>query len=122
MERTYRMCERWSDMNLFDWFGKGLTVRRQSLWLYRRGMKHVKQERHAEAIKDYTEVIELPRVPADIRAMAYYNRALVHSAVSDESAAVADLQKVLKLAGATEQVLTEARRRLFRITKPSSKS
>ena len=86
-------------------------------WIYRRGMLRAKLRKNQLAIVDYTTVIEMAEVPAGIRAMALYNRALVYHATSFELEAVSDLHKVLEMTGATGQVKTEARRKLVRLNR-----
>ncbi|WP_146447743.1 hypothetical protein [Bythopirellula polymerisocia] len=60
--------------------------------------------------------------PASIRTMALYNRALVYCATSCGVQAVEDLQKVLEMPGASEQVRTEARRKLVRMQRSSNRA
>jgi hypothetical protein len=85
------------------------------MWLYRRGMMRAKFHKHDLAIVDYSAVIDMPGVPADIRAMAFYNRALVHHATACESAAIDDLTQVIEIDDIADNLKTEARRKLIRM-------
>ena len=81
-----------------------------------------KLHKNQAAIADYTTVIELEDVSADIRAMALYNRALVNHATASESAAIDDLHQILEMADVPEHVKTEARRKLVRMERSSGKA
>ena len=91
-------------------------------WFYRRGMMQAKLHKNQLAIADYTAVIEMAEAPANIRAMALYNRALVYYCTSSESKAVDDLNKVLEMTGAAEHVRMEARRKLVRMKRTSNRT
>jgi hypothetical protein len=53
--------------------------------------------------------------------MALYNRALILWSAGDEQQAIKDLQRVLEISGASEQVKTEARRKLLRIERTTER-
>ena len=91
-----------------------LFTKLRAAWLYRRGMVSARLSKNAQAISDYTTVIEMVNAPANLRAMSLYNRALVYFATSCEVKAIEDLQKVLSMPGASELVRTEAHRKLVR--------
>ena len=67
-------------MAAMRWFTELLSRRGKSLSLYRAGMAKAKKRDFAGAIADYSAAIELPDVPADVKAMVFYNRALAYSA------------------------------------------
>jgi hypothetical protein len=102
-------------MKFIRWFKNRLSGRYQAMSLYRQGMKHAQRHDHQRAITDYTRVIDMTAVPADLRSMALYNRALVYDALEDTPHAMADLRIVLDMPGVTTQVRTEAHRKLVRM-------
>lgn len=108
-------------VKLFNWLTGRYSQRAKAMWLYRRGMIKAKLRDHAKAVADYTAVIEMDEAPADIRAMALYNRSLVYSGSHNESGAIDDLEKLLQLVGAAENVKTEARRKLLRMQRSSDR-
>jgi hypothetical protein len=84
-------------------------------------MANAKRHAHDAALADYTAVIEMPGTPADIRAMALYNRSVVYTASHHDSQAVDDLEQLLEMDGAAANVRTEARRKLVRIQRSSDR-
>jgi hypothetical protein len=102
-------------VKLLSWLKRGFTYRAKALVLYRRGMLRAKRHKHSQAVEDYSAVIEMPHVPPDVRAMALYNRALVHAAAGDEARAAGDLREVLAAGGSPENVKTAARQKLVRM-------
>ena len=108
-------------MNIFTWLKSRMSPQYRAMWLYRRGMMRAKLHKNQAAIADYSAVIDLADVPADIRAMALYNRALVYHAAASEADAIDDLQKILEMADAAEHVKTEARRKLVRMERTSGR-
>jgi len=109
-------------MNILAWFQSQVFSRYRAIWLYRRGMMRAKLHKNQAAIADYTTVIDMKGVPIDIRAMTLYNRALVHHVTSNESAAIDDLRRVLDMADATENIKTEARRKLVRMERTTKRT
>ena len=67
------------------------------------------------ALEDYTAAIELRGVPADVRAMALYNRALLYAAAKDVPKAVVDLNAVLATAAPLHKIKSAARQKLDRM-------
>ena len=90
--------------------------------LYRRGMTRAKHHDHQGAIDDYTETIEMPDSPADVKAMARYNRALVHLATGDFTKGVADLDTVLATEEAPLNVKRMAKQKLAKRESRSRKA
>ena len=80
-------------MNAFNWLSDRFSNRGQPLPLYKRGMAKAEKHDHQGAIDDYTMVIGMPETPADVKAMALYNRALVHVATGDDRKGVDDLTR-----------------------------
>lgn len=109
-------------MNFLSWFRKRLSNRYRARSHYRQGMKNARVHRHQQAIIDYTSVIEMQEASADIKAMALYNRALVHDAMGNHLQAVVDLKKVQEMIGTPEQVRLEARRKITRMDRSNARS
>jgi hypothetical protein len=109
-------------MNFFVWLQSRISPTFRAKWLHKQGMIQAKLHKHQAAMDAYTTVIEMADAPNDVRAMALYNRALVRHALTGKSAdAIKDLNDVLKMTGATEQVKTEARRKLVRMDRESDR-
>lgn len=103
-------------MNVFRLLISHFTLRGRALSLYRSGMTKANYHDHQGAIEDYSTAIDLPDTPADVRAMAMFNRALVYSAIGEDPRAVADLQSVLEMTDAeAPAVKAEARQKLVRM-------
>ena len=109
-------------MKIFAWLKSLLSSQYRAIWLYRRGMLRAKLHKNQAAIADYTTVIDMAGVRADIRAMALYNRALVYHATGSESDAIDDLNKVLEMANVAENVKTEAQRKLVRMERSARRT
>ena len=86
-------------------------------------MARAKKHDHDGALTSYTAAIEAAGVPDDVKAMALYNRALIHVAVRDNSKGVADLEAILamKEALAIENIKTMARQKLAKIESRTNK-
>jgi hypothetical protein len=78
-------------------------------------MTQANQHNEKSAMVSYTEVIDLRDVPEDVRAMALYNRALLHVTNKSFLNAEADLDAVLALPSPLHQIKTAARRKLERM-------
>jgi hypothetical protein len=102
-------------MGLISWISSVLTRRGKALSLYRDGMTKAQQHDYRGAIADYSAAIESPSVPADIKGMAIYNRALAYAALNEDEKAAADLATMLKMPGLPENLTTQARQRRERI-------
>jgi hypothetical protein len=109
-------------MNVFHWLIGHISNRRKALSLYQRGMTKAKKHDEQGAIVDYTATIESPHAPADVRAMALFNRALVYAAAAENAKATEDLDVVLAMPAAPTNIKTEARRKLLRMHRRSSSS
>lgn len=84
-------------------------------------MEKAKAEDLAGAIADYSAVIDNKDAPQDIRAMAYFNRALVYSKQSRDDIAQEDLQAVLDLPKAPANIVAAAKEKLARWEKRRSR-
>lgn len=102
-------------MSFFDWLRSKWSTEGKAAVLYRRGMLKAKLHNHRGALADYTAVIDMAGVSDDLRAMAFYNRAVVYVAQHDDSAASRDLQELLGMPGAAANVKTAARQQLVRM-------
>lgn len=111
-------------MNVVGWLKNTFSARRKALWNYRRGMARANSRDNKGAIVNYTAAIELAGVPADVKAMALYNRALVYVAAGDDSKGVDDLDAVLAMDGEMMivNVKTMAQQKLDKMKSRSSKS
>lgn len=89
--------------------------------LYQRGMLRAKLHNHDAALADYTAVIEMADAPANLQAMALYNRSLVYTAKDDNSRAIQDLELLLAMPAAAPNVKTEARRKLLRMDRSADR-
>lgn len=69
------------------------------------------------AIAYYSNAIEIPDIPDDVRGMVLYNRALAYSSIDEDEKAALDLEEMLKISGLPEKVKTAAIRRRERIRK-----
>jgi hypothetical protein len=67
------------------------------------------------AIADYSEAILSPQIPADVKGMATYNRALAYAAINEDKKAADDLAAMLNMPGLPENIVAEARQRRERI-------
>ena len=106
-------------MKYFNWLTGRFSNRGKAMTLYRRGMARVKSQDHEGAIGDYTAMIGMLDTPADMKAMALYNRALAYTATGEEPKAAEDLKLILAMQGALANVKTEARRLLVRMQRRS---
>ncbi|MEX2316076.1 MAG: hypothetical protein WD669_02920 [Pirellulales bacterium] len=102
-------------MNVFKWFGWRVSVRSLVMSSYKRGLARTKGRDPQGAMDDFTAAIEARDAPADVKAMALYNRALLFAAVHDIAKANDDLQAVLAMAAPLPEIKLAAKRRLERM-------
>jgi hypothetical protein len=102
-------------LNLLSWWRSLGSVRNAGLALYKRGMTQANQHHDVSAMASYTEVIELLDVPPDVRAMALYNRALLHVNNKNFAKAQDDLNVILALPQSLPQIKLAARQKLERM-------
>jgi tetratricopeptide (TPR) repeat protein len=102
-------------MNPFSWLSNQFSRRRKAVSLLQRAMKRARAGNQEGAIADYSQLVDDDTTPADVRAMALYNRALVLAAGAETSKAITDLNRLLAMPEAKDEVKTEARRKLERM-------
>ena len=83
-------------------------------------MARAKKHNHQGAINDYTAAIDMPGIPASVKAMALYNRAVMHVAAGDRSKGMDDLDAVLAMGGTFVNVKSMARHKLAMMKSRSS--
>jgi len=81
--------------------------------LMQQGMAHATANEPEKAINIYDSLARSKS--ATVRSRALFNRALAHSAMKDDAKAIADLEQVIAMPGAPENVLTAARTQLIRV-------
>jgi len=79
------------------------------------GMEHAHAKRPGEAIAIYDSLVNARATSPSIRARALFNRALARSSLKEDQKAIADLEEVISLSGAPENVLSAARNQLVRV-------
>ena len=109
-------------MNVITWLTGHFSSRGRALSFYQRGMKKARNRDHDGAIDDYTFAIDTPNAPPDVKAMAQYNRALVHLATKNDPKAIEDLNLILATEEMLVNVKTMARQELTRIERRSTTS
>jgi hypothetical protein len=102
-------------MNIFNWIVCQCTNKGKAWSHYRRGIMRAKAHDHQGAIDDYTVAITNRGAPWDVRAMARYNRALVHAVIGDMQHCHADLNAVLAMVEAPTSVKLMTRQKLARL-------
>ena len=106
-------------MNVLRWLMGPFSNRGKALSAYKRGMARAKKHDHQGAIDNYTATIGTPDTPANLKAMALYNRALVYAAVGEDPKVTKDLSDILAMTEAPDSVRIEARRKLVRMQRRS---
>lgn len=104
-------------MALFSWLRGKLSHQYRAEWILDRAIRHARAGRTEAALKDYSAVIAIGSASPNTRAMALFNRGLLLNAAGDNASAVRDLNQILEMPGVREQVVTEARRKLMRMTR-----
>ena len=102
-------------MTFFKWLTRRWSVRGVDLAFYKRGMTRANNHDRQGAMDDYTSAIDLHDAPADVRAMARYNRALLYAAVGDVVNATKDLNAVLASNATLTRIKSAARQKLDRM-------
>ncbi len=101
-------------MNMLKWLGWRRSARSCAMSFYKRGLKRTKSNDLRGAMDDFTSAIEQQDAPADVKAMALYNRSLLFAAVHDNQKANEDLQLVLVIDAPLPEIKLAAKRRLDR--------
>jgi hypothetical protein len=94
--------------NLFSRVGRNDSLLQQ-------GMAHASANEPAKAIAIYDSLVVSKSAGAMVRSRALFNRALAHSAMKNDQKAIADLEQVVSMPDAPENVLTAARGQLIRV-------
>jgi tetratricopeptide (TPR) repeat protein len=81
----------------------------------RLGMDHAHANRPEKAIDVYDSLLNCKTTSPTVRARALFNRALAYSSLKDDTKAIADLEQVLAMPAAPENVVTAARNQLIRV-------
>jgi hypothetical protein len=111
-------------MHIVAWLKSGFSTRRKALWSYRRGMARAKRCDYEGALANCTAAIDLASVPADVKAMALYNRALAYVAAGDDAKGVDDLDAVLAMDGTMVilNIMTMAKQKLTKMESRTRRS
>jgi hypothetical protein len=80
--------------------------------LYDRGVAKAKRDDLPGAIDDFTAVIESPKAAKDLKALAYFQRALAHSRRGERVWAEEDLESVLLMPNIPSQLRVSVKERL----------
>jgi tetratricopeptide (TPR) repeat protein len=102
-------------MNFFKKIASSLTVRGRALTQVSLGRACAAKHKSEEAIKHYTNVINLANSPRDVIAMALFNRALVYNTIGKQRQATADLKAVLNMPEAITTIKKSATDKLVRM-------
>jgi Tetratricopeptide repeat len=81
----------------------------------RQGMQYAEAKRPAQAIAIYDSLVTSKGTSPTARARALFNRALAHSSMKDDTKAIVDLEQVVTMPGAPENVLAAARNQIVRV-------
>jgi hypothetical protein len=99
-------------MNVFKWLTRENSVHDVVLSLYKQGLASAMKHDQKGAMDAFTAAIDMRDAPADLRAMALYNRALVYGAANEIPKAIQDLNAVLAMAAPPPKVKSAARQKL----------
>lgn len=102
-------------MAIWTWLANRFTERGRAIILFHRGKSRANKRDDAGAIEDYSAALQMPQLPADIRALALYNRALVWIASGENAQGSSDLNQILAMDVFHSNVKTMARQALMRI-------
>ena len=102
-------------MNFFKWLTRANSVHDVVLSLYKRGLASAMKHDQKEARDAFTAAIDMRDAPADLRAMALYNRAMLYGAANEIRKAIQDLKAVLAMTAAPHKVKSAARQKLDRM-------
>jgi len=105
----------WQQMNFFKWLTHTNSVHDVVLSLYKSGLASAMKHDQKRARDAFTAAINMRDSPADLRAMALYNRALLFGAANEFPKATQDLNAVLAMTAAPQKVKSAARQKLDRM-------
>ena len=83
--------------------------------LLQQGMAYASANDPEKAIGIYDSLVRSKAASSTVRSRALFNRALAHSMMKQDAKAIADLEQVIVMPGAPENVLTAARTQLIRV-------
>ncbi len=95
--------------------GYGSASNKKNEQIYNRAIERAKRHDFAEAIADYTAVIDDEATAQNMRAMALVNRAKAYSAIKSHEKAHADLAAALAMPQAPAAVKDAAKEKLKRM-------
>lgn len=81
----------------------------------KQGMDHAHANRPDKAIDIYNAILNSKSTGSVVRARTLFNRALAHSALKNDTKAIADLEAVVATEAVPENVMTAARNQLIRV-------
>jgi hypothetical protein len=81
----------------------------------RKGMDHAHAKRPAQAIAIYDSLLNCRGTSPTVRARTLFNRALAYSSMKNDQKAISDLEEVVSMSAAPENVLGAARNQLLRV-------
>ena len=102
-------------MNLVGWLKSLVSKSEKALFLYKRGLNKATNGEHEAAIQDYTLAVQIAGIKPEVKAMAYFNRALAYVANKDNPRAVEDLIAVLDMDTDLPHIKKMAKQKLVRI-------
>ena len=102
-------------MSLWNRLAAMLTPSSTPQSLYERGLKLAKKGKLDAAIESYSKVLRIDNAPVDIRAMSHLNRALAHSSKRENGPAREDLEAVIAMRDAPEEVRKTAEEKLTKL-------
>ena len=102
-------------MNLFRKITARFTARGRALARVEHGMACANNAEPDNAIKHYTDVVNAPESPRDVKAMALFNRALVYTTIGKEPQAKVELKAILEMPEATAKIRRSANDKLVRM-------
>jgi hypothetical protein len=104
------------------WLDRLFSSRGRASAVYQRGIEKAKANDHAGALADYNAVIAMAKAPADIKAMASFNRGLIYYLEHDAQRAIEAFEAVVSLPHAPANVVSAAREKLERMKRRSDRS
>ena len=102
-------------MNFLKWLTRTNSVHDVVLSFYKRGLASAMNHDQKGARDAFTTAIDMRDSPADLRAMALYNRALLFGAPNEFPKAIQDLNAVLAMKASPQRVKSAARQKLDRM-------
>jgi lipoprotein NlpI len=103
------------------WFARMFSARGRAEAQYKQGLEKAKNKDLEGAIADYSAVISSKKTPADIKAMALFNRSLAYGMLGQSDSAENDLSAVVALPQAPASVVAAAKEKQGRLKKRSGR-